>query len=416
MQEKKFYKVGGFVRDYLLGIKPKDVDWIAIGYNEQDLLDLGYIKIEGKNFPVFLNHDKEEVALARIEKSTGDGYHDFECITENVTLEEDLKRRDLTINAMAMDDKGIIYDPYGGREDLKNKILRHTSDAFIEDPVRALRVARLSARFPDFKIHHKTLWKCYEMKDKLQYESKDRMWKEMLKAFESKKPSNFFHSLLEMDLLDVTFPLISDMNMCIQNPIHHAEGDVLTHTLMVLDELTNTDGVEAETMFAGLVHDIGKPHVGNEPTKHAEHDSLELVSLLINEMKEMYNIPNSFVNRAIQVASLHHRFHNIDNTSTRKIAKLFRVKHFPKRESDLIQVLIAINADAHGRICDGDKKGISIKRATDLCSILREIKKFSPKSAIIDYMNAHGVHPSAEHIKQVIHRNAIQVVRKVLKR
>lgn len=190
------YQVGGCVRDLLMGLNPKDIDFVVVGSNENELLSLGYERV-GVDFPVFLHPEtKYEYALARTERKTGSGYNGFSVETENVTLADDLFRRDLTINAMAMDSNGTIFDPYGGKNDLKNGILKHVSAHFAEDPVRILRIARFSARY-DFKIHQDTLSMMSEMVRNGEFDSLtgERVWKEFEKVLTEKNLINFFNNL-----------------------------------------------------------------------------------------------------------------------------------------------------------------------------------------------------------------------------
>lgn len=192
----KVYQVGGCVRDLLMGLNPKDIDFVVVGSNENELLSLGYTQV-GKDFPVFLHPETGyEYALARKEKKTGSGYNGFSVETENVSLEDDLFRRDLTINSMAMDENGIIFDPYGGKEDLENKVLKHVSSHFAEDPVRILRVARFSARY-NFSIHKDTLTMMTEMVNNGEFNSltSERVWKEFEKVLTENNLINFFNNL-----------------------------------------------------------------------------------------------------------------------------------------------------------------------------------------------------------------------------
>lgn len=192
----KVYQVGGCVRDLLMGLSPKDIDFVVVDSNENELISLGYEQV-GKDFPVFLHPETGyEYALARKERKTGAGYNGFSVDTENVSLEDDLFRRDLTINAMAMDENGNIIDPYGGQNDLKNRILKHVSKHFAEDPVRILRIARFSARY-DFKIHLETLSMMTDMVKNGEFDSLtgERVWKEFEKVLTEKNIVNFFNNL-----------------------------------------------------------------------------------------------------------------------------------------------------------------------------------------------------------------------------
>jgi len=207
----KIYLVGGAVRDKLLGKKPKERDFVVVGSTPAEMLALGFRKV-GKNFPVFL-HPKthEEYALARTERKTGKGYFGFKCYTsKNVTLEEDLKRRDLTINAMAEDEKGRLFDPYGGQKDLKKRVLRHVSEAFAEDPLRVLRVARFTAKFADFKIHPKTLKLMQDLVKANEIEAlvTERVWQEIENSLQEKNPERFWQTLEECGALKIILPEI----------------------------------------------------------------------------------------------------------------------------------------------------------------------------------------------------------------
>lgn len=193
----KIYKVGGYVRDTLLGLTPKDIDYVVVGATPEQMLELGFSQV-GADFPVFLHPTtNDEYALARVERKTGNGYHGFSVdASPDVTLEDDLRRRDLTINSMAMDDEGNIYDYFGGQEDLKNKILRHTSDAFSEDPLRVIRLARFYARYSEFTVNQTTLLMCkklvWETQCSLNEIKDERFWLELEKAFQEKQVDRFF--------------------------------------------------------------------------------------------------------------------------------------------------------------------------------------------------------------------------------
>jgi tRNA nucleotidyltransferase (CCA-adding enzyme) len=204
--KKQIYQVGGCVRDGLLGISNSDIDLVAVGYKEDDFKDL--IKI-GKDFPVFIDENGYELALARVDKKISKGYNGFSIDTTNITLEDDLKRRDLTINSIAYDTKNKKYiDPFGGMNDIKNKILRHTSQAFVEDPLRVLRLARFQAKFIDFTIANETVSLIKSMKNELRTLEPNRVYKEIQKVFTLKRADIFFTTLQKLDVLDVVFPII----------------------------------------------------------------------------------------------------------------------------------------------------------------------------------------------------------------
>ncbi len=206
--KKNIYLVGGAVRDKLLGYPISDKDYVAVGYSEADFTHLPKV---GKDFSVFLQEDGSELALARVERKTSHGYNGFEAQIKNVTLEDDLKRRDLTINSIAYDEKKDIYiDPFNGRDDIKNKVLRHTSFAFVEDPLRVVRVARLRAKLGiEWNIDATTKKLIVSMKNELQFLQPDRVYKEIKKVFENQNPYLFFQTLIELDVIDKIFPSIA---------------------------------------------------------------------------------------------------------------------------------------------------------------------------------------------------------------
>ena len=264
----RVFIVGGAVRDMLLGLEPKDVDYVVVNSSEREMLELGFEKV-GADFPVFLHPEtKDEYALARAERKVGNGYHGFEVETDGVTLEDDLSRRDITINAMAMDPAtGEIIDPFNGRADLENGIIRHVSDAFVEDPVRVLRVARFAARY-GFTVHPDTLKLMHELKEELKYLTAERVLLELKKTLKESTPSIFFRVLKEADVLDVVFPEIHALVDKTQPVNFHPEGDAFEHTMIVLDR-----GSNQFEKFLFLCHDLGK---GVTPVEklpnHYDHD------------------------------------------------------------------------------------------------------------------------------------------------
>ena len=235
----EIYIVGGAVRDELLGLPVKEKDWVVVGSTPEEMKTLGFQQV-GKDFPVFLHPEThEEYALARTERKTGRGYTQFTCYAApDVTLEEDLKRRDLTINAMAKTPDGVLIDPYGGQKDLKNKLLRHTSDAFTEDPVRILRIARFAARYADlgFKVADETmplLRKIVEMGE-VDALVPERVWQEVASALCEKNPEIFFTVLKDCGALKVIFPELDQLFGVPNPPKWHPEIDTGIHTLLVL--------------------------------------------------------------------------------------------------------------------------------------------------------------------------------------
>ncbi|MEY3998554.1 MAG: hypothetical protein RLY60_1366, partial [Pseudomonadota bacterium] len=271
----KTYLVGGAVRDALLGITGADRDWVVVGSTPESMVALGFTPV-GKDFPVFLHpQTHEEYALARTERKTAPGYKGFVVhASPEVTLEEDLARRDLTINAMAQADDGSVVDPFGGQRDLQNKILRHVTDAFREDPVRILRVARLAARYPDFSVAPQTMALMQDMVRAGEVNAlvSERVWQELAKGLMAKQPSRLLQVLRECGALHVLLPEADRLYGVAQPPEHHPEIDTGVHLEMVLDETARVNA-PLDVRFAALCHDLGKGttdkallprHIGHE--------------------------------------------------------------------------------------------------------------------------------------------------------
>ena len=293
----KIYQVGGAVRDKLLGKPVKDRDWVVVGATPEEMDALGYQPV-GKDFPVFLHPETyEEYALARTERKTGPGYKGFAVhYAPDVTLEDDLARRDLTINAMAEDSDGRLIDPFGGRTDLENKILRHVSPAFIEDPLRVLRVARFATRL-DFQIADETLALMRQIVEsgELDHLVAERVWSELERALGEARPVRFFEVLRDCGALETLFPDIERLFGVPQPPEHHPEVDTGVHTMLVLEQAARLSD-DRQIRFAVLTHDLGK---GTTPPaewpKHTGHEerSAELIRLLCKR----YRIPNAVAER-----------------------------------------------------------------------------------------------------------------------
>ena len=340
------YLVGGAVRDHIMGIVPKDRDYVVVGASQQDMLNLGYQQV-GASFPVFLHPEtREEYALARVERKVGVGHTGFEFSTENVTLEDDLIRRDLTINAIAMHGNTVI-DPYHGVLDIENKILRHTSTAFREDPLRVLRVARFAARYPDFVIAHETVQLCKDMVQagELDHLTPERIWMEVVKALESTTPSKFFYTLMEFGYQGV-FSFLYDMRKTPQPPEHHPEGDVLVHTMLCLDHAANA-GYDVYTRFAVLLHDIGKaPIYAVLGTLHGHEDvGVKFVDSVCEQLKT----PTAFTKLARLVCAKHTHLHNIKKLNHKTVHALITDNKFNTNELLLTQYINACISDSNGR-------------------------------------------------------------------
>ncbi len=345
----QIYLVGGAVRDELLGIEVKDRDWVVVGSTPEDMAALGY-KAVGKEFPVFIHPDSgEEYALARTERKSGPGYKGFVFNTsDDITLEQDLERRDITINAIARDENGDLIDPYNGRNDLENKVIRHVSDAFVEDPLRVLRVARFAAQF-DFVIAAETLALLTEISatDELEALVPERIWVETEKALQTRTPRRYFDVLRECNALTVLFPEIERLFGVPQPERYHPEIDCGVHTLMVLDQAA-TLSADPEVRFAALVHDLGKATTPREiwPSHHGHGErGVELIDKLCDRLR----IPNRYRELATVVSRYHLNCHRIDELSPKVVVgKLEGLDAF-RRPERFDKFLLACEADARGR-------------------------------------------------------------------
>ena len=348
----QIYLVGGAVRDKLLGLTPQDRDWVVVGATPQQMLDLGYRPV-GKDFPVFLHPEtNEEYALARTERKTAPGYHGFEFHADpSVTLEEDLQRRDLTINAMAEAPDGSIIDPFNGQEDLANGRLRHVSPAFAEDPVRILRVARYAARYGKwgFRVAHGTNKLMKEMVDSGEVDAlvPERVWQELSRALGEETPQRFFEVLRGCGALARVFPELEALFGVPQPKHHHPEEDTGVHTLMVLEQAARLTP-DTRVRFAALVHDLGK---GTTPPaewpRHIahEHRGVKLVEQLCKRLR----VPNDYRDLALLVTRYHGVYHRADELRASTLLETIEAVGAFRRPERLEQFLLACEADSRGR-------------------------------------------------------------------
>lgn len=353
----QIYLVGGAVRDQLLGLPVVDRDWLIVGATAQDLLSQGFQQV-GQDFPVFLHpKTKEEYALARKERKHGTGYTGFQFeFSPDVTLEQDLIRRDLTINAIAEDLNGTLYDPYHGIEDLKQGWLRHISPAFQEDPLRVLRVARFAARFHhlNFKIAPETFHLMQQMarSGELTSLTPERVWLETRKAFDTTSPHIYFEILYETGALAVLFPEVNQL-FGVPNPEkHHPEIDSGKHTLMVIAQAKKLAPYAHDAdalLFAALCHDLGK---GTTPTEilphHYGHETrgITLCQQLANRLK----VPNHIKEFAQLVTQYHTHCHRIMELKPATVIKLFNSLDVWRKPQRFFDFLLACTADARGRL------------------------------------------------------------------
>ena len=348
----KTYLVGGAVRDQLLGITVQDRDWVVVGSTSEEMLGLGYTQV-GKDFPVFLHpKTKEEYALARTERKSGKGYGGFEVeASENVTLEEDLARRDLTINAIAQDENGDLIDPYDGVNDLNKKVLRHVTSAFAEDPLRVLRVARFKARFHHlgFSINSETLKLMSDITDsgELSELVAERVWVEINKSLMEKSPAEFFLTLRSCGALKALLPEIDNLFGVEQRKDYHPEIDTGVHTMMVLEQAVKMDAC-GEVRFSALVHDLGKADTPPEILpRHIGHEEKSVKR--VNELCKRLKCPKSYQELAVLVAKYHTQCHQAFSLKPSTVLKLLeRVDAF-RRSERLMLFLQACKADSLGR-------------------------------------------------------------------
>lgn len=351
------YLVGGAVRDQLLGLPVKDRDWLVVGATPEQLLAQGYQQV-GKDFPVFLNPiTKEEYALARTERKSGAGYTGFICdFSPNIRLEEDLIRRDLTINAIAQDERGTLYDPYGGVADINHRTLRHISPAFAEDPLRVLRVARFAARFHHlgFTVADETLSLMQQLTEQgeLQHLTTERVWLETSKALTEKNPEIFFEILRQVGALSILMPEIAAL-YGVPNPVqHHPEIDSFIHTMLVLQQAVlltkNTEFNASAVRFAAICHDLGKTLTPQaQLPSHYGHEKkgVQLIRNLANRLK----VPNYDKELAELSCEYHTHVHKAFELRADTIIKLFNTFDAWRKPQRFLEFLTVCMADSRGR-------------------------------------------------------------------
>ena len=347
------YLVGGAVRDKLLGYPFKERDWVVVGASPEELLSQGFQQV-GSDFPVFLHPEtKEEYALARTERKSGVGYKGFQFFTDtSVTLEQDLSRRDLTINAIAEDSDGNLIDPYNGQQDLNDKTLRHVSDAFAEDPLRVLRVARFAARYQHlgFKVAEETasLMANIAARGELKYLTPERVWVETEKALKERSPRTYIEVLRQCNALKILFPELDRLFGIAQRADYHPEVDTGIHVLMALDQATALDS-DPITRFAVLVHDLGK---GTTPKdvlpKHTGHE--ERGVQLVNDLCDRFKIPNRYRELAVAVSRYHLLCHKAPTLRPTTILKVLKGIGALRQPEKLEQFIRCCESDARGRL------------------------------------------------------------------
>jgi tRNA nucleotidyltransferase (CCA-adding enzyme) len=348
----KTYLVGGAVRDEILGYPYKEKDWVVVGATVDDMLAAGFQQV-GKDFPVFLHpKTREEHALARTERKTSAGYKGFEVhASPDVTLEDDLIRRDLTINAIARDEDGKYIDPYGGIADIENKVLRHVSDAFLEDPVRILRIARFLARYAHlgFSIAEETMDLMRDMVAAGEVDAlvAERVWQEMNKALAERTPAAFINALRDCGALQKILPELDRLFGVPQPEEHHPEIDTGIHTLLVLEQACLLSA-DSDVRFAALLHDLGK---GTTPEaewpSHIGHEARG--ADIVRKVCRRLRVPNEFRDLAERTARFHLHYHRALELKPVTVVKTLEQLDAFRKPGRFEKFLLASEADARGR-------------------------------------------------------------------
>ncbi len=389
----QIYRVGGSVRDELLGLPVKDRDWVVVGATPEQMSAAGYLPV-GKDFPVFLHPEtREEYALARTERKTARGYKGFAVHTSpEVTLEEDLARRDLTINSIAVhgqwtlgsgqfDAENGLIDPHGGRRDLRERVLRHVTDAFREDPVRILRVARFAARFADFRVAPETLQLMREMVEhgEADHLVAERVWQELSRGLMEDTPSRLFDVLAECGALKVLLPEVDRLWGVPPRADYHPEIDTGVHVLMVLD-LSARLRAPLTVRFACLVHDLGK---GTTPAemlpRHIGHEERSVK--LLRAVCERLRVPVDCKELAEVVAREHGNIHRSGDFSAAALVRLLERCDAFRKPARFGEILLACECDARGRLGFGDQPypqgarlagALAVAQAVDTAAIAQQ--------------------------------------------
>ena len=348
----RVYLVGGAVRDRLLGLPVRERDWVVVGARPEELEAQGYMPV-GREFPVFLHPTThEEYALARLERKVAPGYRGFTTqFSPEVTLEEDLKRRDLTVNAMAEDDSGELVDPYGGRTDLEARVLRHVSDSFTEDPVRVLRAARFAARFAGrgFRIADETmeLMRRMTVSGEVSALTPERVWQETERALAEDRPEVFFATLRDCGALKIIYPEVDALYGVPQPPQWHPEIDTGVHVMLALACAARSRASSA-VRFAVLMHDLGKARTPRELwPKHHGHEEAGVP--LVEAVADRLRVPGTHRELAILAAREHTLVHRALELRPETVLKLLQECDAFRRPERFAELLQACEADARGR-------------------------------------------------------------------
>ena len=351
------YAVGGAIRDELLGVPVQDRDYVVVGATPEQMVSQGYRPV-GKDFPVFLHpQTHEEYALARTERKTAAGYHGFQFFyASDVTLEEDLARRDLTINAMAREVRpdgvltGPVIDPFDGQADLQARVFRHVSDAFLEDPVRILRVARFAARFSEFTVAPETMTLMRKMVEAGEVDAlvAERVWQEVSRGLMERRPSRMFEVLRECGALARILPEIEALYGVPQRADYHPEVDTGVHVMMVVDHAA-AQGYALAVRFAALTHDLGKATTPEDVLpRHIGHEGRSVD--LLKPLCERLRVPNECRDLALLVAREHGNIHRVMETGAAGVVRLLERCDAIRKPGRFAEALQACESDARGRL------------------------------------------------------------------
>ena len=398
------YCVGGAVRDELLGFPVKDQDWVVVGATPEQMVALGYQPV-GKDFPVFLHpQTHEEYALARTERKTARGYKGFQVYASpEVTLEQDLARRDLTINAIAKDTDGQLIDPHNGQQDLKSKVFRHVSDAFVEDPVRILRLARFAARFADFTVADETMALMQEMVQNGEVDAlvPERVWQELARGLMEPKPSRMFVVLRECGALKVLLPELDRLFGVPQPAQHHPEVDTGVHVMMVVDYAA-AQKYSLPVRFSALTHDLGK---GTTPSdilpRHIGHEERSVH--LLKDLCKRLKVPNDCKELAHIVAKFHGKVHAVFEMRPGTIVQFIYDIDALRQPERFEEFLRACECDSRGRLGYADKPFPVANRLRDYLKAAQSVNAGA----------VAALHATPETIKQAVFQARVEAIQKI---
>lgn len=398
--------VGGAVRDKLLNLPITDKDWVVVGACVQDMITLGYQQV-GRSFPVFLHPiTREEYALARTEKKAGSGHTGFVThATAEVSLVEDLARRDLTLNAMAQEPSGKIIDPFGGQKDIKNRILRHVSPAFCEDPLRILRVARFAARYAHlgFRVADDTLAMMGKIAHDLEALTPERIWHEIDQALGTQSPHVFFHVLRKSDALRYTMPEVEQLFSGPQSPQDHPATNAGTHTLQVLHKASQISSLRS-VRFAALVHKLGRtvPPPKHRPPIHPGYDTN--AEALLEKLCQRLKVPTKYKKLGIHVSRYSFYCHNIYDVAASDVIHFLdtiRAFHDPENLENFLKVCEANAYATH------EFQGQNYPQANSLRRVYRATASISAHQFVkIGY--------KGKSVGQKIHQKRVETARSIL--